>query len=45
MSSDHRPLFTVVNAAAVRDPEGYRPYRGKNVKRLERLVLEAALLQ
>jgi endonuclease/exonuclease/phosphatase (EEP) superfamily protein YafD len=44
-SSDHRPLVRVVNAGAVRDPEGLATIQRQNFKRLERLVLEAALLQ
>jgi hypothetical protein len=44
-SSDHGPLVTVVNAGAVRDPEGLATIQRQNFKRLERLVLEAALLQ
>jgi hypothetical protein len=44
-SSDHRPLVTVVNAGAVRDPEGLATIQRQNFKRLERHVLEAALLQ
>jgi hypothetical protein len=43
-SSDHRPLVTVVNAGAVRDPEELATIQRRNFKRLERHVLEAALL-
>jgi hypothetical protein len=45
LSSDHRPLVTVVNASVVRDPEGLSTIQRQNFKRLKRLVLEAALLQ
>jgi hypothetical protein len=44
-SSDHRPLVTVVKAGTVQDPEGLATIQRQNFKRLERHILEAALLQ
>jgi hypothetical protein len=39
LSSDHRPLVTVVNAGAVQDPEGLATIQRQNFKRLEQHVL------